>query len=92
MKKIFFLAFVFLFGTKISVHAQTDTPKHKIAIFAPLYLDSALTMQESTGMQKMYFRSSLIPGLNFMKAPSWPWIPLPKKRTRLKYMFMTPVR
>ena len=40
-------------------------PKYKIAIFAPLYLDSAFDELVNTAMQKMSFPNSSIPGLEF---------------------------
>ncbi len=45
--------------------AQTDAPKHKIAIFAPLYLDSAYIDDTTYRYAKNVFPKFINPGLEF---------------------------
>jgi len=45
--------------------AQTDVPKHKIAIFAPLYLDSVFDHNDDYRYSKNVFPKFLNPGLEF---------------------------
>lgn len=44
---------------------QTDAPKHKIAIFAPLYLDSAFDYNDEYRYAKNMFPKFINPGLEF---------------------------
>ena len=46
-------------------HAQTEAPKHKIAIFAPLYLDSAFDAADEYRYAKNVFPKFINPGLEF---------------------------
>lgn len=55
--------FFFLQGSK--AFAQTDVPKHKIAIFAPLYLDSAFVDDTTYRYAKNVFPKFINPGLEF---------------------------
>lgn len=45
--------------------AQTEAPKHKIAIFAPLYLDSAFDGNDEYRYAKNTFPKFINPGLEF---------------------------
>ena len=47
--------------------AQTDAPKHKIAIFAPLYLDSAYIDDTTYRYAKNVFPKFINPGLEFFE-------------------------
>jgi hypothetical protein len=47
------------------VFAQADVPKHKIAIFAPLYIDSAFDADTSYRYAKYVFPKFINPGLEF---------------------------
>lgn len=64
MKKsiLFLLVFVSVFHFS---NAQTDVPKRKIAIFAPLYLDSAFDYNDDYRYSKNVFPKFLNPGLEF---------------------------
>ena len=46
-------------------HAQDGAPKHKIAIFAPLYLDSAFDYNDEYRYAKNVFPKFINPGLEF---------------------------
>lgn len=65
MKKhiIIFLALVAAF--RITASAQPDLPKHKIAIFAPLYLDSAFNEEDKYRYAGNTFPKFINPGLEF---------------------------
>lgn len=62
----FFVSFILvcLLQTK-AAHAQQDVPKHKIAIFAPLYLDSAFDYNDEYRYAKNTFPKFINPGLEF---------------------------
>lgn len=64
MKKsiLFFLFFTAIFQF---TYAQSSTPKHKIALFAPLYLDSAFTANDEYRYEKNTFPKFINPGLEF---------------------------
>ena len=47
------------------VFAQTEAPRHKIAIFAPLYLDSAFDYNDEYRYAKNTFPKFINPGLEF---------------------------
>jgi hypothetical protein len=64
MKKGILFLLVFVSAFQFS-HAQTDVPKHKIAIFAPLYLDSAFDYNDDYRYSKNVFPKFLNPGLEF---------------------------
>lgn len=68
MRKIQYFAFsavliCLIQATKAS--SQTGVPKHKIAIFAPLYLDSAFDYDDEYRYAKNVFPKFLNPGLEF---------------------------
>ena len=65
MKKhiIIFLALVTAF--RLTASAQPDQPKHKIAIFAPLYLDSAFNEEDKYRYAGNTFPKFINPGLEF---------------------------
>jgi len=54
-----------LFVCTGSTHAQAELPRHKIAIFAPLYLDSAFNELGEYRYQKYTFPKFINPGLEF---------------------------
>ncbi len=64
MKKGILFLLVFVSAFQFS-NAQTDVPKHKIAIFAPLYLDSAFDYNDDYRYSKNVFPKFLNPGLEF---------------------------
>jgi hypothetical protein len=59
---ILFILVCLAFGT---THAQTETPKHRIAIFAPLYLDSAFNEMGEYRFSRNNFPKYINPGLEF---------------------------
>lgn len=59
-----FLGFVLFFSLSVSVIAQT-IQRHKVAIFAPLYLDSAFDAAGNFRFEKNNFPKYVIPGLEF---------------------------
>jgi hypothetical protein len=64
MKKIFLVLLVFVSSLHL-LYAQPDVPKHKIAIFAPLYLDSAFNEVNEYRYPKNSFPKFINPGLEF---------------------------
>lgn len=64
MRKIILLAGLFLIA-QLAVQAQTPAPKNKIAIFAPLYLDSAFDEAGEYRFAKNSFPKYINPGLEF---------------------------
>ncbi|MBK9660286.1 MAG: amino acid ABC transporter substrate-binding protein [Chitinophagaceae bacterium] len=58
-------AILFCFLQTSNVHAQTEVVKHKIAIFAPLYLDSAFDNNDEYRYAKNVFPKFINPGLEF---------------------------
>lgn len=66
-KNISFLlcAFTIYFFQANKTFAQAETPKHKIAIFAPLYLDSAFVDDSTYRYAKNVFPKFINPGLEF---------------------------
>jgi len=64
MKKCVFTLLVLLPAFHF-VNAQTGTAKHKIAIFAPLYLDSAFDYDDEYRYSKNVFPKFINPGLEF---------------------------
>ena len=67
MRKINYLAAAFVLSFSLLLtgmaSAQTETPKHKIAIFAPLYLDSAYDADGEYRFAKNSFPKYINPGL-----------------------------
>jgi len=67
MKKHFLLVLVFL-SSFFCIHAQDSAivlPKHKIAVFVPLYLDSAFDYDDEYRYAKNVFPKFINPGLEF---------------------------
>jgi len=64
MKKIILLLALFVAAFHLA-NAQSDVPKHKIAIFAPLYLDSAFYADGEYKYAKNTFPKFINPGLEF---------------------------
>ena len=64
MKKNILVLLVFISAFHIS-YAQTEAPKHKIAIFTPLYLDSAFDYNDEYRYAKNVFPKFINPGLEF---------------------------
>lgn len=64
MKKNFLVLLVLIFAFHIS-YAQTEVRKHKVAIFAPLYLDSAFDYNDEYRYAKNVFPKYINPGLEF---------------------------
>ena len=58
-------AILFCFLQTSNVHAQTEVVKHKIAIFAPLYLDSAFDNNDEYRYARNVFPKFINPGLEF---------------------------
>ena len=63
----FFFSFFFLSLLTMQSNAQTATVKHKIAIFAPLYLDSAFDDLGEYRYAKNAFPKFFNPGLEFVE-------------------------
>lgn len=64
MRKVILLLVIFTKGI-LSAHSQENVPKHKIAIFAPLYLDSAFVDDTTYRYAKNVFPKFINPGLEF---------------------------
>ena len=64
-KYFFWSFFWFYFVQNMTAQAQSDVPKHKIAIFAPLYLDSAFDYNDEYRYSKNVFPKFINPGLEF---------------------------
>lgn len=64
MKKHIFLLLALAFTSRFS-YAQTEIPKHKIAIFVPLYLDSAFNEENKYRYPANTFPKFINPGLEF---------------------------
>ncbi|OSZ80709.1 hypothetical protein CAP36_05510 [Chitinophagaceae bacterium IBVUCB2] len=64
MKKNFLVLLVLIFAFHFS-DAQTEVRKHKVAIFAPLYLDSAFDYNDEYRYAKNVFPKYINPGLEF---------------------------
>jgi hypothetical protein len=64
MKKIVFLLLI-AFCFSAGIIAQNGNGKHKIAVFAPLYLDSAFDSMENYRYEKNQFPAFINPGLEF---------------------------
>ncbi len=64
MKKQFLVLLAFISAFNF-LYAQSDLPKHKIAIFAPLYLDSAFNEDNEYRYPKNTFPKFINPGLEF---------------------------
>lgn len=64
MKKNILVLLVLISAFHFS-YAQTEAPKHKIAIFAPLYLDSAFDYDTEYRYAKNVFPKFINPGLEF---------------------------
>jgi hypothetical protein len=64
MKKNIFVLLILVSAVHIS-HAQDSIPKHRIAIFAPLYLDSAFDEMDEYRYAKNVFPKFINPGLEF---------------------------
>ncbi len=66
-KKSYFILplFVFCLLQNVKAIAQNDIPKHKIAIFAPLYLDSAYVDDTTYRYARNVFPKFINPGLEF---------------------------
>ncbi len=59
------LALLILVSAVLFSHAQDTVPKHRIAIFAPLYLDSAFDEMDEYRYAKNVFPKFINPGLEF---------------------------
>lgn len=68
---------------KLSVHAQ-ETPKHKIAIFAPIYLDSAFDGGDEYRYAKNVFPKFINPGLEFYEGVQLALDSLNKEKAQLE--------
>ena len=64
MKKNILFLVLFISACHFS-NGQTETPKHRIAIFAPLYLDSAFDSDNEYRHAKNVFPKYINPGLEF---------------------------
>lgn len=64
MKKIVFLLLI-SFCFSAGIIAQNGNGRHKIAVFAPLYLDSAFDAMENYRYEKNQFPTFINPGLEF---------------------------
>ena len=80
MKKSFLLSGVVLIIAFISTAQDSSLiVKHKIAIFAPLYLDSAFDESNEYKYAKNIFPKFINSGLEFMKELNWRLTPWTKK-------------
>ncbi len=64
MKRVFLFFLLFISAFQFS-YSQTNAIKHKIAIFAPLYLDSAFDYDDEYRYAKNVFPKFINPGLEF---------------------------
>lgn len=64
-KHLFSSLLLFCFLQTGNIFAQAGAPKHKIAIFAPLYIDSAFAFDTTYRYQKNVFPKFINPGLEF---------------------------
>jgi len=64
MKKIILTFLIFITALQLA-QAQNSTTKHKVAIFAPLYLDSAFNELDEYRYAKNVFPKFINPGLEF---------------------------
>jgi hypothetical protein len=68
MKKLFYFAFtatLFCLSGTLGLYAQKTNAKHKIAVFAPLYIDSAFDSMDNYRYEKNEFPEFINPGLEF---------------------------
>ena len=68
----------------LSSRSQVNTPKYKIAIFAPLYLDSAFDYNDEYRYAKNVFPKFINPGLEFYEGAQLAIDSLNKERTALE--------
>ena len=81
----FILTAVFISCLQTSkVFAQTEAPKHKIAIFAPLYLDSAFDYNDEYRFAKNTFPKFINPGLEFYEGAQLALDSLTKEKAPLE--------
>jgi hypothetical protein len=83
MKK-FILIFLVFISARHQSFAQSNTPKHKIAIFAPLYLDSAFNRDKKYRFSANTFPKFLNPGLEFYEGVQLALDSLKKEYTPLE--------
>lgn len=83
MKKNILVLLLFVSAFHFS-HAQADTTKHKIAIFAPLYLDSAFDYDNEYRYAKNVFPKFINPGLEFYEGVQLALDSLNKENTPLE--------
>jgi hypothetical protein len=83
MKKSILFFVVFISALHFSF-AQTTVPKHKIAIFAPLYLDSAFDNDNEYRYAKNIFPKFINPGLEFYEGAQLALDSLNKENTELE--------
>jgi hypothetical protein len=83
MKRIVFLLFVLGIGLSQSM-AQTTVAKRKIAIFTPLYLDSAFDHNDEYRYAKTVFPKFINPGLEFYEGAQLAIDSLNKERAPLE--------
>lgn len=83
MKKSILFFVVFISTLPFSI-AQTTVPKHKIAIFAPLYLDSAFDNDNEYRYAKNIFPKFFNPGLEFYEGAQLALDTLNKENVQLE--------
>ncbi len=83
MKKNVLLLLILLSAFYLS-NAQTEVRKHKIAIFAPLYLDSAFDYNDEYRYAKNVFPKFINPGLEFYEGAQLAFDSLNKERAPLE--------
>jgi hypothetical protein len=83
MKSCLLLVAVFLFAA-FGGHGQVNTPRYKIAIFTPLYLDSAFDDNDEYRYAKNSFPKFINPGLEFYEGAQLAIDSLNKERAPLE--------
>lgn len=83
MKKHIILSLTFLFSFYL-VFSQTGSRKQKIAIFAPIYLDSAFDSMENYRYAKNQFPEFILPGLEFYEGAQLALDSLAKEGAKLE--------
>ena len=83
-KYFFWSFFLFCFVQNMTAQAQSDVPKHKIAIFAPLYLDSAFDYNDEYRYSKNVFPKFINPGLEFYEGAQLALDSLNKEKAQLE--------
>ena len=89
----YFLLLAYFLQLPVGSFAQTDScanTKYKVAIFAPLYFDSAFNYGNEYRYTKNVFPKFINPGLEFYEGAQLRLILWRKKAGNWKYIYMIP--